>query len=352
MKRLLQFCIVIGVISLILGAVSFAIGRSWNRSRGYVDIQPALPQSLAVPLGEYKEVVWLGENLLAFRYLPPAVSPSLWNYQLIMYDLDIEDSQEVLLAKPSKCISVWSVNINRLPNNNLGFLYQCNVSHGSYSLEQDTLYMWDKQINSFQVLQAYPEGFAAASYTFAPDMSSLIQEEAVGSGLNNKLYRVGQDGRMDQLFSDFQRVRAPAWSSDGSLIAFFGTQTYPERKSNDLGYILGLFSYPWDLYLMDANDQNVHIILSGLAEVHASEVKWVPQSSLLSFSGKYKNLDGIWIVDVHTLQLARIWPTRGGYDFSPDGQQMAIIPWASHGELAPLRPVVIDLPPKVFGTGK
>ncbi len=259
--------------------------------------------------------------------------------RIIVYSISTGKIYELPIpAKPDECVSAWVAGpLTRLPNSNLGFVYECNLDPVG---NKETLYMWDREADSLQALVQYPESIAASGYAFAPDMSELIQESAIGAGLNNQLYRVHPDGRLEQLLADYQRVRTPSWSPDGLTIAFMGTMAYPPGEPDTAKEIENLFYYPWDLYLMNVDESNVHMLLSGI--VNGSGVQWLPQGKFLSFMGQYRTKEGIWFLNPDTSQVTRLWPYPTAYDWSPDGIQMVIIERDEKTGVA--HPAIVNLP--------
>ncbi len=147
----------------------------------------------------------------------------------------------------------------------------------------------------------------------------------------------------------YQRVKAPAWSPVGQLIAFVGTATYPGNQNDPKtwGQIEDLFLYPWDLYLMNADGSDVRIILK---TIDTGPLTWLPQRNSLAFYGEFAKEEGIWLVDIPTQQVARLWPYRAAYDFSPNGSQIVIVERNEADETQP--PVIVDFPSDLFETTK
>jgi len=188
------------------GLISWVL-VSCNNS--FADTITRLPtRVLSSPPGDYIDVAWLEGDLFAFEYASRQ-SNRMPDYQVTIYAPDANDWRILPVHKPDECTSAWNEGpVQRLPNGNLGFLHWCSLkSHGEY----ETLYMWDKQTGRLQVLQRYPREFFPANYTFAPQMSELIQENAVGPKLSNQLYHVEQNGQMERILSNFQRAQAPTW---------------------------------------------------------------------------------------------------------------------------------------------
>jgi dipeptidyl aminopeptidase/acylaminoacyl peptidase len=337
-------CLAFGMIFLI--ALLFSGCES-----GYADFSEQVvnsAQSLPVPRGRYSGPAWLDGNQIAFVYIPEELVPGrdLWWHQIALYNIDTQEWRVLTLPRPDKwpalialepneCKSGWIKSLSRLPNGKLGFIYQCNVEREHVTDSISTLYMWDWQSDTLQVLQRYPVNFYPSSYAFAPDMSNLIQEQSDG-GLGDEFYRVSQDGHLERLFPNYQRVISPSWSPDGQTIAFMGTEIYPGNQSNQSGSyaFIDLLHYPWDLYLMDADGGNVRLVLSQINGDLINITKWVPQRDLLSFRGRYNGKDkfwfnqgksGIWVVDPTTSELTWLYPEETVYDWSPDGRQMVVI---------------------------
>lgn len=319
---------------------------SCRPSLSYIDVTgDNKKQSLPLPQGEYSSMAWLADDQVAFEYGEEFLGPS-WKTRIVVYTISIREWQEVPApSKPNECFSAWAEGpLARLPNGNLGFIYRCNLEPIG---DKETLYMWDRQADSLQVLQQYPENIAAAGYTFSPDMSELIQESAVGAGLNDELYRVHSDGHLEQLFATYQRVRTPSWSPDGNTIAFMGTESYPGGDSKDFdtfAQIEDLLKYPWDIYLMDADGRNERIVVPMVSE--AGILKWSPQDDLLAFAGTYQGTPGIWVFDPNSaeLKLTRIWRESVTFDWSPDGRRMFIIEREWKDEVRYDYPAIIDVP--------
>lgn len=331
--------IVVGAI----GLISSLLSCKGTGSGSYVDLTATNhSESLPTPGGEYLDsVAWLKGNQLAFLYAPTPPR-GLWDYQIFVHTLGTEEWRALLVPQSTKCVSEWNSHLRPLPNNNLGFIHRCNNRQAT--APKYILYMWDKEFETLQVLQSYPVPFHATNYAFAPDMSELIHEQD-GGGLRDQLYRVSQDEHMEQLFADYLRVSSPAWSPDGSTIAFVGTETGPEATLSPFTGSEGIGSllfYPWDLYLMDADGSNLRIIQSGIQL--AAVVKWSPKGDVLAFAGEYEGEKGIWVLNIVTSQLTRVWPDIRDYDWSPDGQQMVVIGRTVQDSTEITHPIIFDVP--------
>lgn len=298
-------------------------------------------QRLNVPEAEYRDVAWLDKDTQAFVYRLPEFGDRSGDFRIATYNANDHSWQDIPIPlKPEQCAHAPAIvkHVSRLPNSNLGYIYPCLGDHGISGI----LYEWDRSTNIVQQVHHYPPPFRANSYTFSPDMSQLIQE--TGAGFSNALYRVNQSSELTQIFSDYQRVAEPSWSPTGKMIAFIGTEIYP-KQTNDpktWGQIEDLFLYPWDLYLMDANGNNVRILVPQAGRLY--QLEWSPDGNFLAFSRDTQHIEGIWILNIDSLELVRVWPDNTFYDWSPDGTKMIIIAEDEEGNVAKTYPVIIDVP--------
>ena len=299
--------------------------------------------AVALPEGEYKSVAWLSADQVAL-IRGPGVIGERWRDRILLYTLSTNEWVELLMpSKPGECYSAWvSGPLARLPDDNLGFIYECNLEPiGSKYI----LYMWHTALNEFQVVRVYPVPFAASDYAFTPDMSAWIQESAVGDGLENELYHVSQSGNIEQLFAHYQRAKTPTLSPDGSQLGFFGTEVYPGGDSAQFqawGQIEDLLRYPWDLYITQMDDYNPRIVVRGIGE--PGILKWSPQTNLLAFTGIYRSKLGLWIYNNDASQFSRVWSDRVLFDWSPDGTRVILVDDSTQNNPQSAHLRVIELP--------
>lgn len=299
-----------------------------------------------VPTAEYKDVAWLDEKTLAFVHRQPILSESVDrrdNYQISLYRLDTGTWQEVPLpSAPSECADDpgFIQNLRSVPGNMFGYTYLC-LNYGVSGI----LYLWDRRQNNVFDHIHYEVPFMPGEFSFSPDMSVLIQEKANGDGLNNELFRVDADGDMEQLFPEFKRVAAPSWSPDGKSVTFIATERDPHESDGlkTWGQIESLLYHPWDLYLMDANGGNVRVLVPGIGAPY--QLRWSPDGQRLYFAGRRPGVEGgIWMLDIDTLEIVRIWPYNTYFNLSPDGQEMVIIVRDEETDGRETYPVLFALP--------
>jgi dipeptidyl aminopeptidase/acylaminoacyl peptidase len=294
--------------------------------KSYQDISDSISsQPLPVPEGEFTSVAWLDKDHIAFIYRSEELIPRDLgtDFRIIIFEISSGKTKTLPHSSiPSSCFPPSRISeLTRLRNGSLGFVFRCHSENGTSGI----LYVWDNGANSFVEWQSLPD-FLPRNFSFAPDMSQFIQENGVGDGLNNELYLINSDKKIIRLLRDFQRAGEPAWSSDGKTIAFAGTKENPENTNiNTWQDIESLFYYPWDIYLMDSDGSNVRILLPLAGNVY--DLKWSPtNSNFLLFGGTaFDDSDGIWLLDIATMSVRRIWAENTRFDWSPDGSKIVLL---------------------------
>lgn len=305
-------------------------------------------QPLALPKADYNVPVWLSDKYIVFEY---AHDPNAKTYEeeLALYDLESKELQPFTFEKPDDCFTARYGAMRRLPDGNFGFMVDCfSLETGDPGRIFDTLYIWDVETGLFRTWHQFPDSFSAAGFSFSPEMSQLMVEQP---NLLPRLYRVNEGGEMTPLLSHFWRVRSPGWSPDGKTIVFTGTEVGPSEKSSvftGLVRVGNVLSYPWDIYLMNADGSGMQLLLSGIEGI--GSVKWSPNGEWIAFNGIYEKTPGIWILNVATHQLIRVWAVENAsYDWSPNGEQMVIIELKVETDnlgrqIAYGYPLIIDVP--------
>jgi len=189
------------------------------------------------------------------------------------------------------------------------------------------LYEWDVVEEKAHLLIEYPPPFLIGEFTFAPDMSQWLQEERNGDGLSNELYWVKKGENPIHILTNFKRASAPAWSQNSNLIALIGTEIHPNQPAGPqtLSDVENLASYPWDLYMMNADGSNLRVVFSKLGRPY--QIRWSNKGQGLFFAGSRPNATngGIWRLDLETNEIIRLWTYNTFFDLSPDQTQIVII---------------------------
>lgn len=142
-----------------------------------------------------------------------------------------------------------------------------------------------------------------------------------GVGVMADIYVVNIDGSdLVQLTDDPAADNYPAWSPDGSQIAFTST-----RETNSMGAVSA------QVFVMDADGSNVRRVTTGVgASILAQQPSWSPDGTKIAFGGKGNTGNGICTVEAAggagTCVAFPSWPHIAiGLDpsWSPDGSLLA-----------------------------
>lgn len=321
-KHLLSLFIISAILAIILARIVINMRATYKdttkETRGSA-------QRLDLPEGIYSGIAWLDEQNLMFLYRPS--SATVWNTQVVLYSLSAHSWHNIQLPKQPGCERTRPSVVRRVSDIDVGIIFHCVTPETSAAGERYSLYVWKSNTQRFHLLHDFPDNFKAGPFSLTSNFTNLIQEESVGSGLNNQLYRVDTDGQPERLFPTWKRVRSPAWSPDGKILAFAGTQTYQDRTPIHplfgFGPIRDLFLFPWDLYLQAMDDGDPEILLTGIQDGFINN--WSPDGTTLNFTGNYQRTDGTWLIDVGTRQVSRIWSVRASSAWSPVGSSIALI---------------------------
>lgn len=274
--------------------------------------------------GYYFGPTWMSDNIIVFDYATSIDN----NYQetvkpkLRFYDIDGTIWKEIPIPDDENCRLLNFVFLQKLPDQNLGFLNTCLTDNGT---DIHTIREMDIATGEIKTL-VEPEFIKTpGEFSFSPDMSELIQEKMVGRYLSNQIFHK-QGNKWTQIVPDFTRAMYPDWSPNDREIAFWGTEKYKGGDPKDfttLQEILGLSSYPWDLYISTPEGIFLKKILSSILD--PGSVKWSPEGEDIAFSGTINRTQGIWLINTVTTELTRVWSKRGDFDWAPDGKNIVIL---------------------------
>jgi WD40 repeat protein len=116
--------------------------------------------------------------------------------------------------------------------------------------------------------------------------------------------------------TDQGRAAWPAWSPDGSAIAFFGS---PESIGVSGQERLDAL---WNLYVIPPSATRAQPILVDIA--HAKALSWSPDSRWMAFSGSFDGQEGTWLLDTRDNKTISISSSSAlSLAWSPTGDQIA-----------------------------
>jgi Tol biopolymer transport system component len=160
------------------------------------------------------------------------------------------------------------------------------------------------------------EGAYAFGIGWITDDRTVLVQETVGGLYPEELWTVRPDGSgLRRLTSNKREELGPAWSPDGSLIAFWRDDPKQGRKPEDLS-----------VYVMRANGENVRKVVGGPRGSFASDPDWSPDGRSLAFvRWPDGNHTDVWLVRRDGTALRRL--TRSGHAYAPawapDGRSIA-----------------------------
>lgn len=288
--------------------------------RGYIDSRPDVTATrLDLPQAQYESMAWLSASEIALAYKQPEAREG--TIRIALFDLESGYLEDIILPlHPSSCSPVASSmsGLSRLSNGNLGYIYFCVGNPGGYSGE---LKEWDRASQESTTLVRYPD-FGPGPYSVSPDMSEVLQENAVGAILANELhlFRIGGDSQ--RILTDFKRAGSPSWASDGHSFIFAGTKSTPFDSPETFEDVEGLALSPWSIYEMSADQSQLRELLSGL---NRPLLAWSPDGKRIAFTATYRDRHGTWLLDIDSGEVELIWEAGGQFAWSPDSNSLIVL---------------------------
>lgn len=303
-------------------------------------------KSILLPAEDYSVVSWYPDGRLMF-FLDT-------DNQSIQYVISVEGTiNELQLEFDARCQRIkYLVNPTPLPNGQMGVIEICGGRWPERAVGRlaDEMYLmsYDWEGDSLKQIVAAPlmSGLGAGRFTWNPDMSRGIQE---ATSLIGTLYWITPDsiepmditiGEVNRSWSlaenmtieasndseiylnkrDVGVASAPAWSSDGEVIALMASTDAINRSGASRG--LGEHS----LYLIDPIEQQAEAILDQIYYPHL--LIWSPDNQWLAFNaayGKGKN-EGLWLFSPtqNILHLVDEGNFKS-FAWSPNGQEIAAL---------------------------
>lgn len=285
--------------------------------------------------GQYGSPAWLSDEYIALIYAPPYFEGYPQDSRIHLYNIADNKWSEIGPSlinnfSPNHDILYFGM-LSRLPNENLGISY---VSFGDGNRtgrpKIQGIVEYDLSTGSIRIVNQFDDDVIGVlgGFSYSPDMTELIQEDGTGMLLSTKLYYIDLSNRATQIVMDFIRADGPAWSPHKREIAFWGTESLPDdmqpTQIQDDFDLIDIVHHPWDLYLSAPDGSNLKKIVSSVRE-HRSAT-WSPtQDNIIAFSGIYEDTPGVWLLDLDTMNITRIYEDFvNSLDWSPDGNKIVI----------------------------
>jgi Tol biopolymer transport system component len=292
---------------------------AWMRQhKTYEDVTQVI-QSLQLPeqLGEYASVTWMNSHQIIYIF---AESSDPYNQELAVYNIQSQTHHSLLMELRDGCNRSYLSRLTQLPDETIGMLLRCSTGIASREYEVISI---NPATGERKLLYRYPEGFSPATYSFAPDMNRALHSERRGMA-NNYIYVVGGSSEPQQLFALFEHTAEPRWSPQGDQIGFFAVRGDSEEAVQD-SRLRGIATLVagWDLMIAPPDEQEARVVLRNVQFPHA--LNWLPAGDKLAFSGEYQGKPGIWLLDLNSDELFRLWHETASFAVSPDGQKLVLI---------------------------
>ena len=269
----------------------------------------------------YNNVIWLSDDQTALTYYSTLKS-TFAGESLSIYHLSTNEMIDIPMPlRSSSCEFDWTpFSIAMSPNGNLAFNTECEPPTSPQLLME-----YDPKTGELKQLFDYGDTFMTHFSFISPDQ--VVQENAVGYPMSNELWVISLVSQTKtQILTNFLRASDPTWSPQKKLLAFWGTEKFPENKPKDLYTsedIARLVKYPWDLYVMDENADHIRKVFPLVT--NAKWLEWSPDGTLLAFGGTIDNVEGIWLLDINNPNPVRIFDHSWLFAWSPDGKKIMTI---------------------------
>jgi hypothetical protein len=321
-------------------AIGFAVLQFGARS---AEMSETHKQVIPSPNGEYVSVAWVSDRLVVdFRgAVGGTPAPPVFNVGRLWQLHDNGENMSMLTAPtPEGCVSTNNeqntpsslLAPSRLPDGRLGYIVACPKSSNS---PLDDLYMMglDMHTGREDRLLSYTlpgKRFGVAGYSWNPEMTRGIATD--GNGLAEKLYWLTLE-ELQPIVLPFTRAITPAWSPDGTRIAFWGA---PEQGLHGIGKA----DLEFNLYMMKPNGSDVYPVLTGFK--YPLSMSWSPDGRQLVFAAlSTSGGEGIWLFTPDTgLASILVSGSFTSLTWSPVGRQIAaleFIPGNSQARLVKIK---------------
>ena len=266
----------------------------------------------------FSSAVWLSDEIIVFALDD---SDRTMPNPFLIYNMGSQTWERLNVSSNPNCQAAGFGFLERLPNGNVGYVNTC-IANGLETRTIDEI-----NISSGQIQTLLDSGLirVAGKFAFSPDMTELVQEDMISRFLSNKVF-YRKDDRLVQIAPNFLRAMYPDWSPHERQIAFWGTESYPGGNPKDfttLPEILDLSSYPWDLFISTPEGDNIVKVFSSVADPML--IRWSPTERKIAFSGIIDDAPGVFILDLKTSEVTRVWSRSADFDWSPAGTEIIVL---------------------------
>ena len=265
--------------------------------------------------GEYIGVSWLAHDaLILARIVPPQPGGTEIAVELVEADLDTAKLRPFAIRPNDDCSSESHYQPQRTHAGAITFLRTCYLGADGGDRDQTTVTEFDPESGqTLPLTQLAPLGIGR-NVSYAVDLPRDRVLYTIGGGVCSGIavatdaapedrlpyvvgtppltFRLDQPEDLHAPCPNEGRAAEPALSGDGRYLAFAAS---PE--STTLADPDARLAAPWSLYITDLATGQTRLVASD--RDRAGGVAWSPDSSKVSFLGRYRDGDaGIWTVDI------------------------------------------------------
>lgn len=277
--------------------------------------------------GMFYQVAWVNHNDLVFLYTD-SKELSLSAFDLHQYSFQTEHWSRLDVGARQGCSSIERRWLQKLGVDSVGLFQRCNLLEASKAVGGiDQLRSYSLATGTSRTVVEYGREFHAASYSISPFDGRILQLDT-----RDQIFIVTGRERT-QILTNFVRVSTACWSPVGDQFAFLAAGMVDPGGQDGVFPQLPINS-PYDLYLVDSPDDVPVRLVKGVR--YGLYLKWSPDGSRLAFRGEVAGQSGIWVYELGSRKLYRVWDQRAFFDWSPDGDRMIVVPPPGNSETVPL----------------
>lgn len=309
--------------------------------------------ALNVPDANYLSVAWLSDSQYAFSYdsvdsFGTVATIGVFDSgsgEFVSFDEYLSDAP----LNPYWCNPVRQTWVTRISETTIGYIELCSVENLGRISWINSIKTLDLQSTEVTLLQTLELRRSASGFAISPDGSEIVQHMGADA-LSGRLIRFPPDrGRFDQfrqpievaeeLIPEYRVVSSPSWSESGIVVLAAGEG----EAGQSVDPFVVIDRQVWSLLIIDPMTGEAETLLGGLK--NASRPKWSPDNTHIAFNAEYKEKPGLWLLELASGNIERVWPRMFAFDWSPDRARLVVLddPDGKDMQNLPPSPVVVHV---------